>query len=194
MRFGERQKQLRSQIGIATVASVTQRLQREDPTMPEEIIPILSGAHTIQNAMPPISGFPPRPRPVRFLDAPDTPDKDFAVVTRPAQDNLTQRWIFRHAGGRLYTIQQQHTGRFLDAHDSSDKNFAVVTRPEQDNTTQRWIVAHISGDTYTLRQQSTGRFLEAIFRDDAPVVTRPRSGDSIQRWIIRPVGAGTASG
>jgi hypothetical protein len=162
--------------------------------MPEEEQPVLSGAHTIQNERRQISGNPPRLHPPRFLDAHDTPDKDFAVVTRPAQDNLTQRWILRHMGGRFYTIQQQHTGRFLDAHDTSDKNFAVVTRPEQNDTTQRWIVARVSGSIYTLRQQSTGRFLEAIFAGDAAVVTRPRSDDSTQRWIIRPVSAGTASG
>jgi hypothetical protein len=47
--------------------------------------PVLSGAHTLQSSMTPLP-FGPFRR-ARFLDAHDTPDKDFAVVTRVQQDN-----------------------------------------------------------------------------------------------------------
>ena len=115
--------------------------------------PPLSGAHTIQQRS---NG--------RYLDAHDTPDRDFGVVTRPRQDNATQRWVFRRESGRTYTIQQEHTGRFLDAHDTADRDFRVVTRPPQSNTTQRWLVTHLGGDVYAIQQLNTRRFLDATRR------------------------------
>jgi Ricin-type beta-trefoil lectin domain len=141
----------------------------------------LSGVYTIQQQST-----------RRYLDAHDTSDKDFAVVTRPRQDNTTQRWMFRSVGNRIYTIQQQSTTRHLDAHDTQDKDFAVVTRPRQDNTTQRWIVTALGSDTYTIQQQSTRRYLDAhdTSNKDFAVVTRPRQDNTTQRWIIRPVTTG----
>ena len=122
----------------------------------------------------------------RYLDAHDTADKDFAVVTRERQPNATQRWIFHSVGNRIYTIQQQHTLKFLDAHDTPDRDFAVVLRPLQENSTQRWIVTAQGNDTYTIQQRSTLRDLDAHDTPDRDfaVVTRPRQENTTQRWII----------
>jgi hypothetical protein len=150
-------------------------------------------AESFQHGQPPLSGaHKVRQMSTRqYLDAHDTLDRDFGVVTRPPQDNLTQQWIFHHEGGGIYTIQQQHTGRFLDAHDTPDKDFGVVLRPRQPNPTQRWIVTHVGPDLYHIQQVSTRRFLDAhesLDRDFA-AVTRPRQigpqTSSTQRWIIR---------
>src|SRR5262245_5541004 len=63
--------------------------------------PALSGVYTIQQQN---NG--------RFLDAYTVQERDFAVVTRLDQDNLTQRWILTSVAANTYTIQQQHTLRF----------------------------------------------------------------------------------
>jgi len=122
----------------------------------------------------------------RFLDAHDTADKDFGVVTRPFQANLTQQWEFIRVGNGIFKIQQQQTGRFLDAHDTQDKDFRVVMRPEQPNTTQHWIVTLVGNNTYVISQRSTGRFLDAhnTTAKDFAVVSRPWQNNPTQRWII----------
>ena len=97
---------------------------------------MLAGIHSIQQEST-----------SRFLDAHQTADKDFAVVTRPRQDNTTQRWILRSVGHDVYTIQQRGTGRFLDAHETAARDFAVVMRPPQTNPTQHWIVKSLGDDT-----------------------------------------------
>ncbi len=47
----------------------------------------------------------------RFLDAYETTQNDFNVVTRTAQNNSTQRWILTPVGS-VYTIQQKSNGQF----------------------------------------------------------------------------------
>jgi hypothetical protein len=77
----------------------------------------------------------------RYLDAHEISSKDYAVVTRPVQNNDTQRWLldrFQSATGTFYRIRQKSSGRYLDAHEISSKDYAVVTRPFQSNDTQRW--------------------------------------------------------
>jgi Ricin-type beta-trefoil lectin domain-like len=76
----------------------------------------------------------------RFLDAWESPDRDFAVVTRDPQNNDSQRWVFMPLGNDTYTIQQLSNGRFMDAHEVSDRDFAVVTREPQNNDSQRWAI------------------------------------------------------
>jgi hypothetical protein len=78
----------------------------------------------------------------RFVDAHELAAEDFRLVTRPAQNNTTQRWILTQVGaaGSVYTIQQQSNGRFVDAHELAAEDFRLVTRPAQNNTTQRWIL------------------------------------------------------
>jgi hypothetical protein len=76
----------------------------------------------------------------RFIDAHEIAEKDFALVTRTAQNNDTQRWVLTHLGGNTYTIQQKSNGRFIDAHEIAEKDFALVTRTAQNNDTQRWVI------------------------------------------------------
>jgi hypothetical protein len=143
-----------------------------------QTLPVLDGLHTIVQQH---TG--------RFLDAHDTSDRDFGVVTRPRQENDTQRWLFTHVGNGIHTIEQQATGRLLDAHGSNEQDFAVVTRPVQNNTTQRWTLRGIGNNQFEVRQQSNGRNLDAHDTPDKDfrVVTRPFQNNSTQRWTIRPV-------
>jgi hypothetical protein len=76
----------------------------------------------------------------RFVDAHEIEGKDFAIVTRTAQNNDTQRWIVTPLGNNTYTIQQKSNGRFVDAHEIEGKDFALVTRTAQNNDTQRWLI------------------------------------------------------
>ena len=74
----------------------------------------------------------------RFLDAHEIESKDFALVTRPAQNNDTQRWTLTKVG-TVFVIRQKSSGRFLDAHEASNNDFRIVTRPAESNATQRWV-------------------------------------------------------
>jgi hypothetical protein len=123
---------------------------------------------------------------VRFLDAHEIQSLDFNVVTRPFQNNNTQRWILTDMGGGLFTIQQLSTGRFLDAHEIADLDFRVVTRPRQDNNTQLWRLRDVGSSFFTVQQVSSGRFLDAhqIASLDFQVVTRPPQNNDSQLWQI----------
>lgn len=126
----------------------------------------------------------------RYLDAYDTPGKDFRVVTRSGQGNAAPRWVFRHESGSTYTIQQENTGRFLDAYDTANRDFAVVTRPGRAGTAQRWLVTKLGTNVYAIQQLSTRRFLDAHETEqrDFAVVTRPqripRRAGTIARLLI----------
>jgi Ricin-type beta-trefoil lectin domain-like len=117
---------------------------------------------------------------LRFLD----PQRDFNVVTRPLQNNNTQRWRLTNVGGNVHTILQVSSGRFLDAHEIASLNFRVVTRPQQNNDTQRWRLFDFGGGFFTIQQVSSGRFLEATLDGDFQVVTRPASGSNQQTWRL----------
>jgi hypothetical protein len=123
----------------------------------------------------------------RFVDAHEYAGKDFALVSRPAQNNDTQRWILRPLGG-VYTIQQESTGRFVDAHEYAGKDFALVTRPAQNNDTQRWMLTRLEGNTYTIQQQSSGRVVDAYqsAEKDFALVTRTAQNNDTQKWVITP--------
>ena len=129
----------------------------------------------------------------RFMDAHEHSGRDFALVTRPAQNNDTQRWSITPVGG-LYTIQQQSTGRFMDAHEIEGKDFALVTRPAQSNDTQKWMLTHIGGP-YSIQQQSNGRFVDAYENagKDFSLVTRTAKNSDTQQWILTSVGTNTFS-
>ena len=74
----------------------------------------------------------------RFVDAHEHSGEDFNVVTRPNQNNDTQKWIVLPSANGTFTIQQLSGGRFVDAHDSSGNDFRVVTRGAENNDSQRW--------------------------------------------------------
>jgi hypothetical protein len=123
----------------------------------------------------------------RFVDAHEIEGKDFGMVSRPAQNNDTQRWVIIPLGNNTYTMQQKSNGRFVDAHEIQQKDFAVVTRPQQHNNTQRWVFNPLGNDEYTIKQLSSGRFLDAheIEPKDFAIVTRPAQNNDTQRWVIK---------
>src|SRR5262245_49022832 len=120
---------------VRVAGALTAVLALFTPSYEAQTPPVLDGLHTVVQQH---TG--------RFLDAHDTLDKDFRAVTRPRQDNASQRWLFTHVGNGIHVIEQQSTGRLLDAHDTEERDFAVVTRPVQNNTTQRWIVRAIGNE------------------------------------------------
>jgi hypothetical protein len=79
----------------------------------------------------------------RFLDAYES-SNDFKAVTRPAQNDDSQRWVIQAMGNDEFTIQQLVNGQFLDAHESSGSDFSVVTRGPQNNDSQRWVILAVS--------------------------------------------------
>ena len=132
----------------------------------------------------------------RFVDAHEHSGKDFALVTRPAQNNRTQQWMLIPVGG-VFTIQQKSNGRFVDAHEHSGKDFGLVTRPAQNNDTQKWVLTRFGGPyiggLYTIQQKSNGRFVDAYQSsgEDFALVTRTAQNNDTQRWIVTPLGNNT---
>ena len=128
----------------------------------------------------------------RFLDAHEIEPKDFHLVTRPAQNNDTQRWTLTQVG-TVFVIRQKSSGRFLDAHEGSSNDFRLVTRPVESNATQRWVSMPDVAGSVTLRQLSNRRFMDAheIESKDFALVTRPAQGNDTQRWTLTQVGANT---
>jgi len=127
----------------------------------------------------------------RFVDAHEYSGKDFGLVTRPAQNNSTQRWIIKPVGG-IYTIQQKSNNRFVDAHEYEGKDYGLVTRLAQNNPTQRWIITH-EGGPFTIQQQSNNRFVDAYENagKDFALVTRPAQNNDSQRWMLTASGNNT---
>jgi hypothetical protein len=124
----------------------------------------------------------------RFVDAHEVPDFNFAVVTRTAQNNDTQRWVLTPVG-EVCNIQQRSNGRFVDAYEVSSEDFSVVTRTPQADLSQSWVFIPLGSDTYTIRQLSSRRFVDA-YEDsshDFSVVTRPAKNNDAQRWVIKPL-------
>jgi len=128
----------------------------------------------------------------RFLDGHEIEDQDFQLVTRPAQDNDTQRWILTPVGV-VHKIRHKTSGRFLDAYGIEDKDFRLVTRFAQSVDSQRWIVMPVGDGSFTIQfhhptaqQRSNGRFLNAYqgAPKDFGVITRPRRNSSTDRWLL----------
>lgn len=128
----------------------------------------------------------------RYLDAWDDGSHDYAIVTRPAQNNTSQQWIIQwdESGTATGKLQQVSTGRFMDAHEITEKDFLQVTRPEQTDATQEWQISSLGGGLYTLRQISSGRYMDAheIAEKDFAVVTRPKQDNNTQQWRLVVVG------
>jgi hypothetical protein len=125
----------------------------------------------------------------RFLDAHEAGgDLDFNVVTRPFQNNNTQKWWLTDLGNGLYRISQASSGRYVDAHEYADADYRVVTRTLQDNPTQVWLLREVDGK-YSIQQVSSGRYLDAhqSASKDYRAVTRPKSTSDNQLWRITNV-------
>lgn len=169
--------------GGSTRTDVLPRVVRFElqPAMADGVVPIQAGIHTIRQKS---SG--------RLLDAYQSSRNDFRVVTRTAQHNDTQRWLFTPIG-TVYTIQQKSSDRYMDAYQSSGRDFRVVTRTAQHNDTQRWVVLHVDGDqrAFTIQQLSSGRFLDAYQTsgNDFSVVTRAAQHNDTQVWVPTSVGS-----
>ena len=130
----------------------------------------------------------------RFMDAHGSSTNDFSVVTRPNQNNDTQRWIVTPVG-MVCTLIQKSSDRFMDAHESSANDFSVVTRTAQNNDSQLWVLLAVPGElsTYTLQQLRNGRYMDAHVSsaNDFSVVTRTEQNNDTQRWILVPEGNDT---
>lgn len=128
----------------------------------------------------------------RFLDAHEIESRDFHLVTRPAQNNDTQRWNLTQVG-TVFVIRQKSSGRFLDAHEGSSNDFRLVTRPVESNATQKWVSMPNVAGSVTLRQWSNRRFMDAheIADRDFALVTRPVQNNDTQRWTLARVGPNT---
>ena len=123
----------------------------------------------------------------QYMDAHEDSANDFSTVTRPAQNNDSQRWIISPLGDDTYTIQQKSNGRYMDAHEDSENDFSAVTRSAQNNDSQRWIILPLGNDTYTIQQKCNGQYLDASENsgNDFSAVTRPAQNDDSQRWVIK---------
>ena len=121
----------------------------------------------------------------RFMDAHEISAKDFQLVTRPEQNNETQRWIVSPVAA-ICEVQQLSSRRYLDAHDNAGRDFAAVTRERQDNDTQRWLVTAIGDNVFSLVQMSGKRFLDAheIEAKDFAAVTRAAQNNPTQQWNL----------
>jgi hypothetical protein len=128
----------------------------------------------------------------RFLDAHEIEERDFRLVTRPAQHDDTQRWLLRPVAV-VHTIRHENSGRFLDADQTGFGQFRVMTRPAENDDVQRWIVMPVSITTVTIRQLSSGRLLDAheVEGLDFAAVTRPAQDDDSQRWMLSSAGPHT---
>jgi len=126
---------------------------------------------------------------MRYLDAHEIKGKDYRLVTRPKQNNKTQKWKITSLGNNVFTLNQLSNGRYVDAHEYSKKDFGLVTRGEQKNNTQRWIVKQVGKNLFTIQQKSNGRYMDAhVTKErDYEVVTRTFQNNNTQRWVIKPV-------
>ena len=155
------------------------RIRQASPTirrLDQYPVPLGTGRHKVMQES---SG--------RFLDAHESADNDFSVVTRPNQNNNTQRWYFKPVG-MVCKINQVSSDRFVDAHQNADNDFDVVSRTEQDNDTQKWVLLPEPGDlsTYRIQQLSSGRYWDAheTGGNDFKIVTRTRQKNDTQRWKL----------
>lgn len=134
----------------------------------------------------------------RYLDAYQTEDEGYAVVTRPAQGNDTQIWVLATFawGSRSeqpsMALKQKSSGRYLDAYqsDSGGRDYAALTtRDQQDDRSHGWYYQY-SQHGYTLRQVSrvfdSVGFLDAYQSDskDYRAVTRSPQEDDTQLWLF----------
>jgi hypothetical protein len=128
----------------------------------------------------------------RFLDAHEIESRDFHLVTRPAQNNDTQRWTLTQVG-TVFVIRQRSSGRYLDAHGSSDNDFRLVTRPSTGTAAQKWVSMPDVAGSVTLRHWHNRRFMDAheIAERDFALVTRPVQNNDTQRWTLAPAGPNT---
>jgi len=125
----------------------------------------------------------------RYLDAHHSSDQNYSVVTRSAQSNSTQQWLFKPLGP-VCVVRQLSSDRYLDAHQTATNDFSVVTREAQNNDTQQWRLAPLGNGSFTAAQVVNGQFLDAhqSTENDFSAVTRPAQNNNTQRWNFTVVG------
>jgi hypothetical protein len=79
----------------------------------------------------------------RYVDAHEIAGEDYRLVTRPRQDDDTQRWVLLPVGDGSVTLRQLSNGRFVDAHEIAGEDYQLVTRERQDDNSQRWIFDNV---------------------------------------------------
>ena len=95
----------------------------------------------------------------RYWDAHEYKQKGFALVTRPLQNNDTQKWIIKPVSYNVYTIQQKSNHRYVDAYKSHKDDYALMTQPFQNNDTQKWIIRSLGDNEYIIQQMSNRRYV-----------------------------------
>ncbi|MCW5696834.1 MAG: RICIN domain-containing protein [Bauldia sp.] len=123
---------------------------------------------------------------LRFLDAHEDNSHDWAAVTRPYQNNTSQRWIMTEVSPGIVRLMQINTGRYLDAHEVADRGYRVVTRPFQNNSTQLWRLINYGGGFYAIQHVSSGRYLDNANNPaaDFPVFTAAGMYDGEQNSTV----------
>jgi hypothetical protein len=142
---------------------------------------VLGGVYTIQQAC---NG--------RYVDAytSTAASHEYDLVTRPAQNDDTQKWIITPLGNNVYTIQQKYNNRYVDAYTSTagSHEYNLVTRPAQNDDTQKWIITPLGNNVYTIQQKYNNRYVDAYTYEalshEYNLVTRGAQDDNTQRWII----------
>merc|ERR1711900_78344 len=81
----------------------------------------------------------------RYVDAHEGAGNDYKMVTRSAQVDDSQKWIFTKIGEDTYTIQHKVNMRYVDAYESAGNDHQMVTRTAQNDTSQRWIIKKTPG-------------------------------------------------
>ena len=124
----------------------------------------------------------------RYVEARQSSSRDYALVTRAAQNDHSQRWVLTPLGDDTYAIQQKSNNRYVAADESSGEGFALVTRTAHNDDSQRWIVKPLGNGTYTIQQKSNGRYLDADESGDRDfaLVSSPAQNNDSQRWVIKP--------
>jgi len=127
---------------------------------------------------------------MRFLDAHEggAPHGDkYAVVTRTAQGDDTQKWLIKATGAGSHTVQQKSNMRFLDSYGGGDCR--AVTREFQGDDTQKWVFKATADGEYTIQAKFNMRFLDAHEDDknDYAACTRPDEGNDSQKWVLEKI-------
>ena len=133
----------------------------------------------------------------RYLDAHESENQDFRAVTRPGQDDSSQKWklIWAATGKQRteetlpngnYEMMQMGTGRYLDAYESSQFDWRATTRPPQGNDSQEWTLTRSTGSIYSIQHKVNSRYLDAYEHSkfDYQVTTAAWQGNDSQKWII----------
>ena len=157
----------------------------------------------------------------RFAEAYVTKNKNFRAVTRSAQNNNMQRWVFSPVGQSTYRIQQQGTERYLDsnaerwpslidrhrdANRLHSRTFVApppIVAPTDNAQPQAGAMRHFSGIVggFATSTEKAGAIegIDPMKTLEVPPPTLPASAlftadfkdSDSQLWVLKPVGPNT---